>query len=69
MPVIACAYALYAIWELNSGSYRPVTVTYTQIITIPILVLGAIIVITAFVRGDKSEDIGGETEAERAAVV
>jgi hypothetical protein len=69
VPAIACAYAIYAIWELNSGNYRPVTVTYTHIITIPILVLGLVVVVMACLRGDKPENIGGETEAERAAVV
>ncbi len=69
VPILTIAYALHAIWELNSGQFRDVTLTYTYAIAIPVLVFAVIIVARAFIQGDPSTDIGGDTDAERAAVV
>ncbi len=69
VPGIAVIYALHSLWELTTGAYRPATVIYTYVIVVPLIFLAAIIVVRAFLKGDPSEDIGGETEVERAAVV
>ena len=69
VPGFAVIYALHSLWELGTGDYRSVTVTYTFAIVIPLLMFAAFIVVRAFMKGDPAEDIGGETEMERAAVV
>ena len=62
VPGIAVAYALHTLWELSTGDYRSVTVTYTLAIVIPLLMFAAFIVVRAFVKGDSAESIGGDTE-------
>ena len=69
VPIIAIIYTLHAMWELNAGEYRDVTVTYTYAIAAPILILAAILIFRSVTQGDKATNIGGDTELEQATVV
>jgi hypothetical protein len=69
VPVIAIAYALHAVWELNAGEFRDVTVTYTYAIAAPVLILAAILIFRSVTQGDSATNIGGETELEQSTVV
>jgi hypothetical protein len=69
VPVIAIAYAIHAIWELNAGEFRDVTLTYTYAIATPVLILAAIIIYRSVTQGDSPTNIGGDTELEQATVV
>lgn len=41
VPALALVYAVHALWELNDGSYQRVTIIYSTVIVVPMLILGA----------------------------
>lgn len=41
VPGLAFAYAAYALWELTTGAFQQVTIIYTYVIAVPMLLLGA----------------------------
>ncbi len=65
VPVLAFAYAGYALWELTTGPFQQATIIYTYVIAIPMVLLGLIAVIgdilkpSAAMEGDGDGDEGG----------
>lgn len=40
VPALALLYAAHAMWELSDGTYRHVTIIYTAVIVVPMVVFG-----------------------------
>ena len=72
VPALAFAYAAYALWELTTGLFQPVTIIYTYVIAVPMLMLGAIAVIGDILKpseameGDGDGDGGDDEDLARA---
>ncbi len=47
-PAVAIAYAVFALWEQLSGSYKEITTDYTLLLAVPILGLAGIIILQEF---------------------
>lgn len=64
VPALALIYAIHALWELNDGSYQRVTIIYTTVIVIPMLILGAVAVGGDFLRWRRGERAAGTPKPE-----
>ena len=65
VPLLAFAYAGYALWELTTGPFQEATIIYTYVIATPMVMLGLIAVISDILKPSKAmEGDGGEGEGE-----
>ena len=65
VPLLAFAYAGYALWELTTGPFQEATIIYTYVIATPMVMLGLITVISDIFKPSKAmEGDGGEGEGE-----
>ncbi len=65
VPLLAFAYAGYALWELTTGPFQEATIIYTYVIATPMVMLGLIAVISDILKPSKAmEGDGGEGEGK-----
>ncbi len=62
VPALAFAYAAYALWELTTGAFQEVTIIYTYVIAIPMLLLGLIAVIGDILKPSQAMESGDDDE-------
>lgn len=70
-PLLAFAYAGYALWELTTGPFQQATIIYTYVIAIPMVMLGLIAVIGDMLKPSEAmegDGDGGEGEGEDKAL-
>ncbi|MFT5538620.1 MAG: hypothetical protein ACI82H_000133 [Alphaproteobacteria bacterium] len=64
VPMLAFAYAGYVVWELNDGSFQRVTIVYSTVIAVPLVILGLIIVAGIFSKPARVSTQDGESGTE-----
>ncbi len=60
VPLLAFAYAAYALWELTTGPFQQATIIYTYIIAVPMVILGLIAVIGDLLKPSKARAGDGD---------
>lgn len=61
VPALAFAYAAYALWELTTGPFHQVTIIYTYVIAVPMVLLGLISVISDILKPSEARVSEGDS--------
>lgn len=61
VPALAFAYAAYALWELTTGPFHQVTIIYTYVIAVPMVLLGLIAVISDILKPSEARVSEGDS--------
>lgn len=64
VPLLAFAYVGYALWELNDGGFQRVTIIYSTVIAVPLVILGLIVVAGDFFKSSRASGNDGKAGSD-----